>query len=147
MQRYHKEERTCSCVDKERQRIFLKNRIAGWQFVIDPDSRFVVAAKEHTNNEYNTDKAEVVRAAMQLPKVNPDLLIHDDACHFEQRVKPERTPKTAFKQIKHYVIDGFHRCNHKCAKRNLTKTEKPRLRKVRTNMSEVFNGRTLPSTP
>ena len=31
------------------------------------------------------------------------------------------------------------RCNHKCAKRNLTKTEKARLRKVRTNMSEAFD--------
>ena len=137
--RYQKEERTCSCVDKERQRIFLKNRTAGWQFVIDPDSRLVVAAKEHIINESNADKAEVVRTAMQLPKVNPDLLIHDDACHFEQRVKSDSSLKKAFKQIKHYAIDEFHRCNHKCAKRNLTKTEKSRLRKVRTNMSEVFN--------
>ena len=44
-----------------------------------------------------------------------------------------------FKPIRHYVVDEFHRVNHKCSKKKLTRNEKKRLAKVRTNMSEVFN--------
>ena len=58
-----------------------------------------------------------------MPKVNPDLLIHDDACHFEAYIKKSKVYKKAFRKVKHYIIDEFHRPNHKCKKRNLTLSE------------------------
>ena len=44
---YHKEQRTRTCANKEQDRKVLKNRTAGWQFVIDPHTRHVVAAMGH----------------------------------------------------------------------------------------------------
>ena len=81
--KYSREDRTCTCANKDNVRLYSKNRTAGWQFVIDPHSRHVVAAHEHIVNESLKDKVETIMAAMTLPKVKPDLLIHDDACHFE----------------------------------------------------------------
>ena len=121
------------------ERATLKNRTAGWQFVIDPHSRHVVAAMEHTVNESTKEKVQLIMQTMQLKKVNPNLLIHDDACHFEQQILKSKQLKKTFKPIRHYVVDEFHRVNHKCSKKKLTRNEKKRLAKVRTNMSEVFN--------
>ena len=137
--KYHQDQRTCTCADKERERATLKNRTAGWQFVIDPHSRHVVAAMEHTVNESTKEKVQLIMQTMQLKKVNPNLLIHDDACHFEQQILKSKQLKKTFKPIRHYVVDEFHRVNHKCSKKKLTRNEKKRLAKVRTNMSEVFN--------
>ena len=47
--------------------------------------------------------------------------------------------KNMFKGIRYYVVDEFHRGNHKCAKKTLTSAEKSRFKNVRTNMLEVFN--------
>ena len=137
--KYQKEQRTCTCANKEKERAVLQNRTAGWQFVIDPHSRHVVAAMERTVNESTKEKAHLIAKTMNIPKVNPNLLIHDDACHFEQHVKKSKAMKKTFKKIQHYVVDEFHRVNHKCSKKKLNKAEKERLKKVRTNMSEVFN--------
>ena len=141
--KYSREDRTCTCANKDKVRLYSKNRTAGWQFVIDPHSRHVVAAHEHIVNESLKDKVETIMAAMTLPKVKPDLLIHDDACHFEAHIKKKckscKRMIRAFKSIKYYVVDEFHRVNHKCAKKKLTTREKTRMKRVRTNMSEVFN--------
>ena len=137
--KYQKEQRTCTCANKDRRREAPQNRTGGWQFVLDPDSRRVLAAKEHLVNENLPDKVSVVKAAMGMAKVNPDALVHDDACHFEIHIKKYKALKTSFKNIKHFVVDEFHRCNHKCKKKTLTPAEKKRFKKVRTNMSEVFN--------
>ena len=39
-------------------------------------------------------------SAMKIEKVQPDLLIHDDVCHFEQQI-------------------DFDRVNHKCSKKEI----------------------------
>ena len=94
---------------------------------------------EHTVNESTKEKVQLIMQTMQLKKVNPNLLIHDDTCHFEQHILKSKRLKKTFKPIRHYVVDEFHRVNHKCSKKKLTRNEKKRLAKVRTNMSEVFN--------
>lgn len=137
--KYTHDERTCTCADKTKQRITMKNRTAGWQFVIDPESRRVLAAKEHVVNECLPDKVEVVQAALKLRKVCANAIIHDDACHFQAHVNRHATIKKRFSMIKHFIVDEFHRCNHRCKKRNLTRAETKRFKNVRTNMSEVFN--------
>ena len=81
----------------------------------------------------------VVEAAMKLKKVKADAIIHDDACHFEAHVHRHQGIKKRFRTIKHFIVDEFHRCNHKCKKCKLTPSEKRRFKGVRTNMSEVFN--------
>lgn len=58
----------------------LKNRTAGWQFVIDPHSRHVVAATDHVVNESTQEKVQVIAKTRKIAKVKPKLLIHDDAC-------------------------------------------------------------------
>lgn len=136
---YQKDERTCTCANKEKERQQLKNRTAGWQFVLDPNSKRVVAAKEHIVNESTKEKANLLMDAMALPKVNPDLLIHDDACHFQKHIQGHKALKHAFRRVRYYLIDEFHRPNHKCQKRTLKKAEAKRLKNVRTNMAEVFN--------
>ena len=137
--KYSKDQRSCTCADKSRQRVTMKNRTAGWQFVIGPESRQVIAAKEHIVNECLPDKVEVVEAAMKLKKVKVDAIIHDDACHFQAHVHRHKSIKKRFQKIKHFIIDEFHRPNHKCKKCKLTRSEKKRFKGVRTNMSEVFN--------
>jgi len=62
----------------------MKNPASGWQFVIDPQSCLILAAKEHIVNGCLPDKVEVVQAAMKLTKANA--IIHDNACHFETHV-------------------------------------------------------------
>ena len=136
---YQHDERTCTCANKDKQRLTLQNRTGGWQFVIDPLSRHVVAAMEHAVNESTAEKAYLISETMKMQKVNPDLLIHDDACHFEGHVQKSKKWKSIFKKIRYYVIDEFHRVNHKCCKKHLTKSEAKKLKRVRTNMSEVFN--------
>ena len=76
---------------------------------------------------------------MKLKKVKADAIIHDDACHFEAHVHRHQGIKKRFRTIKHFIVDEFHRCNHKCKKCKLTPSEKRRFKGVRTNMSEVFN--------
>ena len=72
---------------------------------------------EHIANESTKDKVKVIMGAMKIAKVKPDLLIHDDACHFEQHIKKSKALKKVFKPIRHYV-DEFHRVNHKCYPKN-----------------------------
>ena len=129
--KYNKDQRSCTCADKSRQRVTMKNRTAGWQFVIDPQSRQVLAAKEHEVNECLPDKVAVVEAAMKLKKVKADAIIHDDACHFEAHVHRHQGIKKRFRTIKHFIVDEFHRCNHKCKKCKLTPSEKRRFKGVR----------------
>ena len=117
----------------------MKNRTAGWQFVIDPTSRRVLAAQEHLVNECLPDKVDVVREAMKMKKVKANAIIHDDACHFEAHVHRHQSLKKHLKNIKHFIVDEFHRGNHKCKKCKLTRSEANRFKDVRTNMSEVLN--------
>ena len=128
--------RTCVCANKEKQRVP--------QFALDPGSRRVIAAQEHIVNELTCVKAAVVSSAMTLPKVKPDLLIHDDACHFEAHVKRSKVYQKAFRKIRRYIIDEFHQPNHKCKKRARrgTSHESSReeaIKHVRANMAETFN--------
>lgn len=131
--KYHPDQRTCTCANKDKRRDVPVNRTGGWQFVIDPQSRKVVAAKEHIVNECIPDKAEVVLAAMGMTKVSVNAVIHDDARHFEAYVKKSKKLKAAFRKVKHFIVDEFHRCNHKCSKKKLSKSE-----------SKPFNLREMP---
>ena len=130
--------RSCSCARKDGHRLAMGGRTGGWQFVVDPNSRRVLAAKEHKNNENNDDKVAIIKKVLAMDNMNVDVLIHDDACHFEKYVK-KRSYKFLL-GVKYYVIDIFHMPNHKCSKRKWTRREKKRMRGVRTNMSESFNG-------
>ena len=64
-------------------------------------------------------ESNLLMDAMALPKVNPDLLIHDDACHFQKHIQGHKALKHAFRKVRYYLIDEFHRPNHKCQKRDL----------------------------
>ena len=66
-----------------------------------------------------------------------DLLLHDDACHFEKYV--ERNHLESFSDIKLYVVDAFHAPNHKCSIQYWTGAVKERCAEVRTILPEVFN--------
>ena len=111
----------------------------GWQFVLDPISRKVIAAKERLVNENMRDKVAAANAAVNMRKVNPnaEAIIHDDACHFQTHVKRNPCAKAAFKSIKRFVLGELHRCNHRCSKKVLTSAEKKRLKKVRTIVIRV----------
>jgi hypothetical protein len=130
-------ERSCSCARKDYVHCALPNRTAGWQFVVDPSSRRVLAAKEHKVNECNADKLDVVKDVLKMHYVNADVLIHDDACHFEPHAK--KYASLDFQGIEYYMIDVLHQQNHKCTKRTWTRREKKRMEGVRTNMAESFN--------
>lgn len=41
--------------------------------------------------------------------------------------------------MKHFVIDGLHKGNHKYKKKHYTRAEARRFKDTRTNMSESFN--------
>ena len=129
--------RSCACRQKDATRVVLPDRTAGWQFAVDPVSRAVLGACEHPVNERTTDKVELLQSVLSMPNMQVDLLIHDDACHFENYVRKNQTE--GFEGIKFYIIDEFHRRNHKCSKRVLTRREKARVQHVRTNTSEMFN--------
>ena len=75
--------RTCSCKQKDCTRMVLPDRTAGWQFALDPDSQCVLGASEHIVNERTSDKVRLLKAILGMPNMTVDLLIHDDACHFE----------------------------------------------------------------
>ena len=53
-----------------------------------------------------------------------DVLLHDDACHFQASVRGER----AFKDVKRFLVDRFHQKNHKCSKREWKPAEQKRMR-------------------
>jgi hypothetical protein len=134
---YKEHERTSTCADKEKCRLHLPNRTSGWQFVLDPESRVCLGASEHLVNECLEDKVGLVCAVMTMPNVAPNLLIHDDACHFQNYVLKNFSAE--FKGVKHYVVDRFHRHNHKCAKKKYTRSEDRRLKGVNTSIAEIFN--------
>ena len=129
--------RSSGCKHKDATRKVLPDRTAGWQFDIDPISQSVLGATEHIVNERNTDKVRLLQAVLAMPNMKVDLLLHDDACHFQDYV--EKHKEDGFDAIKFYIIDEFHRRNHTCKKRRLTKREVARSHGVRTNMSEIFN--------
>lgn len=135
--KYKQHERTATCANKEKAHVALPNRTAGWQFVLDPDSCKCCGASEHIQNECLPDKVEIVEDVLGMENVEPDILIHDDNCTFETHVRKNKRPK--FRRIKYFVIDKFHRGNHRCKKRTLTREETKRCKKLRTNMSESFN--------
>ena len=129
--------RSSGCKHKDATRKVLPDRTAGWQFAIDPISQSVLGSTEHIVNERNTDKVRLLQAVLAMPNMKVDLLLHDDACHFQDYV--EKHKEDGFDAIKFYIIDEFHRRNHTCKERRLTKREVARSHGVRTNMSEIFN--------
>ena len=135
--KYKEHERTCSCARKDTVRATYPNRTAGWQFVVHPTSGRVLGAKEHIQNESCSDKADLLIDVMGMPGVSPDTLIHDDNCTFEAYVQKRHS--SAFKKVKHFVIDKFHAANHKCSKRVWTKVQQRRLAGLPTSICEIFN--------
>ncbi|CAE7793453.1 unnamed protein product [Symbiodinium sp. CCMP2592] len=131
------DERSCSCARKDSLHLALPQRTAGWQFAVDPSSRKVLAALEHKASESHGDKVRLLHGLFADPQCVPDVLIHDDACHLEAYVRKHHPD--SFPSVKHFIVDAFHRRNHKCSKRELTVSQKRRCNRVRTNMSESFN--------
>jgi hypothetical protein len=129
-------QRSASCALKKTH-VALPNRTGGWQFVGDPTSRKIVGAAEHLDNETHQDKLSLLEDVMDMDDVDPDVLMHDDMCHFEPYAK-KRSPKK-FAKVKHWIIDWWHLKNHKCAKNKWTRAQKKRCAKVRSNMAESFN--------
>ena len=134
---YKEFERTVPCKGKDKQRCALPAHTAGWQFVLDPDSLLCLGAKEHIQNECMPDTVDIVCAVMRLPNVHPDLLIHDAACLFERHVQTHH--EEYFADVKYFCIDYWHRCNHKCSKRTLTRRESNRMKGVPSAYAESFN--------
>ena len=97
----------------------------------------MLGAYEHRINERNEDKVDLLQQVLSMPLVSADLLLHDDACHFESYVKKYECE--GFENIKYYMVDCFHMKNHRCSKSTWTPKEKKRAKNVRTNMSETFN--------
>ena len=104
-------DRSCTCRTRDCVRLVLPQRTAGWQFAVDPSSRRMLGAIEHCQNENNAEKAKLLSAVMGMDKVEADLLIHDDACHFEQFIKKKKYSEH-FDNIRYFVVDVFHRSNH-----------------------------------
>jgi hypothetical protein len=134
---YQDYERSIPCTSKAKQRRALPNHTAGWQFVLDAVSKRCLGAKEHLQNELMTDKTVIVKAVMKMPKVSPNLLIHDSCCFFEKHVK--KYDAASYKSVKHFVIDRWHCKNHKCKKRTWTAAESRRMRGIPDSISESFN--------
>ena len=126
-----------SAKTKDAVRQVLPDRTAGWQFALDPMTGKVLGAYEHVVNERNEDKVALLQKVLALPMVSADLLLHDDACHFESFVNSRNCE--GFEDIKYYMVDCFHMRNHRCSKSVWTRKEKQRVKTVRTNMSESFN--------
>ena len=139
-----------SCPDKCKPSVFLAGTsgeawrglhlllaAVGWQFAMNPSSRKVLAALEHKASESHEDRVRLSHGLFAHPRFAPDLVIHDDACHLEAYVRKHHPD--SFPSVKHYIVDVFHRRNHKCSKRELTVSQKRRCNRVRTNMSESFN--------
>ena len=130
-------ERSCHCKKKDAVRQVLPNRTAGWQFALDPKTGKVLGAFKHIVNEKNEDKVALLQAVLVMPQVRADLLVHDDACHFEQFVMKNKS--AGFDAIKFYLVDTFHMRNHKCEKSMRSRKDKARLKNVRTSACEIFN--------
>jgi hypothetical protein len=122
---YKEHERTRSCVKKDFTHVAFSNRTGGWQFVVDPDSKRCLGAYEHIENENMEDKSHVVEAVMAMPDVDPDLVMHDDVCHFEPYVKKRRPEKYA--GVKYWIVDALHKSNHKCKKRHWTRSRSSKM--------------------
>jgi len=133
----HDLERSAKCAQKDKYRCTLPRRTGGWQFVVDAKTGNVVGAGEHINNECNEDKHAVLMKVMKQGKVNVNLLCHDDMCHFEAWAKKRHAE--AYKKVRYWVIDHFHRKNHKCSKKVLKNAEKRRLKGLNTSACEQFN--------
>ncbi|CAE7568958.1 unnamed protein product [Symbiodinium microadriaticum] len=112
------DERSCSCKRKDMGRAALLQRTAGWQFAVDPDSRRVLGAVEHLQNECNADKITLLKPVMNMQNVTANLLIHDDMCHFESFAKKHHAKLVS--GIRHFVVDAFHCPNHTCQKQDNT---------------------------
>ena len=137
MKQIPEHERSCHCKTKDAMRQVLPDRTAGWQFALDPQTGKVLGAYEHTVNERNEDKAALLQHVLSMPNVHADLLVHDDACHFEKFVATYDS--NAFDNIEFFLVDTFHMKNHKCHKNSRTRKEKKRLKNVRTSICEAFN--------
>ena len=131
------DERSCSCKRKDVGRAALPQRTAGWHFAVDPDSRRVLGAVEHVQNECNADKITLLKPVLSMQNVTATLLIHVTCGHFEAVAKKYHAKLVA--NVRHFVIDAFHCPNHTCKKRVWTAAEKKRCKNVRTNVSETFN--------
>ena len=98
--------------------------------------------KAHSSNSVRlpstprSKPAPTAAKVLALPGMKVDLLLHDDACHFEQYVK--KNYPDVFSDIKYYVVD-FHALNQTCSKRYWTGAVKRRCQNVRTNITEIFN--------
>ena len=142
MKLLYEHDRSCHCAKKDSVRQVLPDRTAGWQFAVDPCTGKVLGAYEHRINERNEDKVDLLQQVLSMPLVSADLLLHDDACHFEQQILKSKQLKyecEGFENIKYYMVDCFHMKNHRCSKSTWTPKEKKRAKNVRTNMSETFN--------
>lgn len=122
---------------KDAVRQVLPDRTAGWQLAMDPKTGKVLGAYEHIINDRNEDKVALLQKVLAMPNMNVDVLVHDDACHFEQYV--DKTKSDGFDHIRFYLVDTFHMKNHKCSKSVRTRKEKTRLKDVKTSICETFN--------
>jgi hypothetical protein len=133
-------ERSATCASKNKERATIPNRTGGWQFVCDGHSGEVLVGYEHINNECNNDKHIAIQGAMSMYDIKPRGLVHDDNCTFEKWVSKRSTElRDKYKTVIDYVIDHFHKKNHKCEKKAWTPAQKRRLNQVNTSCFEQFN--------
>ena len=107
-----------------------------------PLGRSVLMAQvRHNQARFNLDGHPCARCTPELDFLRGEpgcVLMGDFLDDTSLSILDMKLVKT-FKPIRHYAVDEIHRVNHKCSKKKLTRNEKKRLAKVRTNMSEVFN--------
>jgi hypothetical protein len=129
--------RSATCAHKDKKRATLPERTGGWQFVCDGLTGKVLVGYEHINNEVNIDKHIALEGARSIPNVSPTGLCHDDNCDFEKWCR-KRYP-TNYASLRDFVIDHFHKRNHKCEKKEWTKGQKQRWKGINTSACEQFN--------
>lgn len=129
--------RAASCTDKDKVRLVLPGRTGGWQFVLDPVSGRCLGATEHLENENMSDRIRILSKVCSMPLVKPTVLVHDDACHFEDYMR--RHHRNTFQSVRHIVCDRFHQKNHKCHKCRYTRAQESILNGINTSICEQFN--------
>lgn len=100
-----------------------------------------MGACELIENETNPAKHAFMSTILNHRGLNKvSTLVHDDMCHFSKHV--QKSHKTTYKRIKHWLTDKWHGRNHvkSCVFKTVSKADKAVEGKLNTSRAEQFNG-------
>ena len=128
------DERSCSCARRDSLPLALPKRPAGWQFAMNPSSRrsWRLWSTKQASLRGQGSLATWAFRKSAICSGRRDPLRRAEA--YVRKHHPD-----SFPSVKQYIVDAFHRRNHKCSKREPTVSQKRSCNRVRTNMSESFN--------